>query len=145
MLQIVLGARHFEDEKKQDETLQLWGSQTVKEDVLVIHEEKHALSGEEDHYDYLDDLDEEMEVLIDDEQGKLFLQNDTSLSEDRMDNGLEIFVKEEGLNQIKNLILQEHADNVMFGDIYLNMMIMKIGLDVLPRIRKRGMNNFLLL
>lgn len=27
---------------------------------------------------------------------------------------------------------------------YLNMMTMKIGLDVLPRIRKRGMNYFLL-
>jgi hypothetical protein len=89
----------------------------VEEDVSVTHGEKHALFGEEDHYDYSDDLDEEMEELIDDEQGKSFLQNDTSLLEDRMDNGLEIFVKEEGPNQIKNLILEEHADNVMFGDI----------------------------
>jgi hypothetical protein len=58
-----------------------------------------------------------MEELIDDEQGKLFLQNDTSLSKDRMDNGSENFVKEEGPNQIKNLIFEEHVDNVMFGDI----------------------------
>ncbi len=78
---------------------------------------KHALSGEENHYDSFDDLDEEMEELIDDEQGKLFLQNDTSLSKDRMDNGSENFVKEEGPNQIKNLIFEEHVDNVMFGDI----------------------------
>jgi hypothetical protein len=26
-------------------------------------------------------------------------------------------VKEEGPNQIKNLIFEEHVDNVMFGDI----------------------------
>ncbi len=34
-----------------------------------------------------------------------------------MDNGLETFMQEEGQNQIMNLILEEHADNVMFGDI----------------------------
>jgi hypothetical protein len=34
-----------------------------------------------------------------------------------MDNGLETFVQEEGPNQIMNLILEEQADNVMFGDI----------------------------
>ncbi len=32
--------------------------------------------------------------------------------------GLETFVKEEGPNQIKNLILEEQANNVMFGDIF---------------------------
>ncbi len=48
---------------------------------------------------------------------KKFLQNDTSLLEDLMDKGLETFVKEEGPNQIKILILEEHVDNVMFGYI----------------------------
>lgn len=66
----------------------------MEEDVSIVHEEKHALFGEEDHYNSSDDLDEEMEELIDDEQGKLFLQNDTNLLEDLMDNGVETFVKE---------------------------------------------------
>jgi len=34
-----------------------------------------------------------------------------------IDNGLETFVQEKGPNQIMNLIMEEHADNVMFGDI----------------------------
>jgi hypothetical protein len=34
-----------------------------------------------------------------------------------MDNGLETFMQEERPNQIMNLILEEQADNVMFGDI----------------------------
>ncbi len=39
----------------------------MEEDVLIVHEEKHALFGEEDHYDSSNDFDEEMEKLTDDE------------------------------------------------------------------------------
>jgi hypothetical protein len=42
---------------------------------LAMHEGIHALFDEEDHSDFFNDLDEEMEELINDEQGKLFLQN----------------------------------------------------------------------
>jgi hypothetical protein len=57
-----------------------------------MHERKHALSNEEDHFDSSNDLDENMEELADDEQGKLFLQNNIGLLEDLMDNGLKTFV-----------------------------------------------------
>jgi hypothetical protein len=39
-----------------------------------MHEGIHALFDEEDHSDFSNDLNEEMQELVDDEQGKL-LQN----------------------------------------------------------------------
>jgi hypothetical protein len=39
-----------------------------------------------------------VEKLADDEQGKLFLHNNTWLLEDLMDNSLETFVQEKGPN-----------------------------------------------
>lgn len=83
-----------------------------------MHEEKHALSDEEDHSDFFNDSDEDMEELADDEQEKLFLHMNTSSLEDVVDNGLETFVQKEGPNQIMNLILKEQTDNVVFGDIF---------------------------
>jgi len=38
--------------------------------------------------------------------------------EDLMDNGLEDFMQNEGPNQIMNLMLEEHANNVMFSEIF---------------------------
>jgi len=38
--------------------------------------------------------------------------------EDLMDNGLEDFMENEGPNQIMNLMLEKHANNVMFGEIF---------------------------
>jgi hypothetical protein len=51
-----------------------------------MHEEKHALSDEEDHFDSLNDSNEDMEELVDDEQEKLFLHINTCLLEDLVDN-----------------------------------------------------------
>ncbi len=59
----------------------------------MMHEEKHVLPDEEDHSDSsYDDLNENMEELTNDEQGKLVMYNNTRLIEDLMDNGLETFV-----------------------------------------------------
>ncbi len=38
--------------------------------------------------------------------------------EDIMDNGIENFMQNEGPNQIMNLMLEEHANKVMFGEIF---------------------------
>jgi hypothetical protein len=35
-----------------------------------------------------------------------------------MDNGLEEFVQKEGPNQIMNMMLEEHANNVIFSEIF---------------------------
>jgi hypothetical protein len=48
-----------------------------------------------------------MANVVDDEQKKLFLQNNVTIVEDLMDNRLEHFVQLEGPNQIMNLILKE--------------------------------------
>jgi hypothetical protein len=58
-----------------------------------MHERKHALCDKEDHSNFSNDLDEKMEELADDEEGKLFLQNNTSLLKYFMDNGLETFAQ----------------------------------------------------
>ncbi len=63
-----------------------------------MHEEKHALSDEENHFDSFDDSNENTEELVNDEQGKLFLHNNTCLSKDLMGNGLETFMQKEGPN-----------------------------------------------
>jgi len=49
---------------------------------------------------------------------RLFLQNKLEMVEDLVDNGLENFMQNEGPNQIMNLMLEEHANNVMFGEIF---------------------------
>jgi hypothetical protein len=49
---------------------------------------------------------------------RLFLQNKLEMVEDLMDNGLEDFMQNEGPNQIMNLMLEEHANNGMFGEIF---------------------------
>jgi hypothetical protein len=36
-------------------------------DALTIHEEKHALFDEENHFDFFNDSNEDMEELVDDE------------------------------------------------------------------------------
>lgn len=66
---MVLDARQFEDERNRDETLQLWwiGPQTMGKDALTIHEEKYALFDEENHSDFFNDSNEDMEELVDDE------------------------------------------------------------------------------
>jgi len=38
--------------------------------------------------------------------------------EDLMDNGLEDFVQKESPNQIMNLMLEEHVNNVISGEIF---------------------------
>lgn len=90
MLQMVSDEGHFEDGRKQDATLQLWGIglQIAGEDALVMHEEKHVLFDEENHSNSFNDSDEDMEELVNDEQEKLFLHINTRLLEDLMDNGL---------------------------------------------------------
>jgi len=53
-----------------------------------MHEEKHVLFDEEDHSHSFNDSDEDMEELVNDEQGKKNLHINTGLLEDLMDNGL---------------------------------------------------------
>lgn len=70
--------------------MQLWGIgfQTMGKHASTMHEEKQTLSNEEDHFDSSNDSNEDIEELADDEQGKLFMHNNTCLLEDLMDDGL---------------------------------------------------------
>jgi hypothetical protein len=38
--------------------------------------------------------------------------------EELQDNGLDTFVKHEGPNQFLNMLLEEQAENIIFGQIY---------------------------
>jgi hypothetical protein len=56
------------------------------------------LSNEEINFNSSDDSDEEMEEMVDDEQGRLFLQDKSKVAKDLRDNMIKLFVQKEGTN-----------------------------------------------
>jgi len=70
----------------------------------------------------------------------LFLLNISSEVKELMDNGLDLFVHNEGPHQIMNLLFEKQVNKVMFGEIF-TLMILKISYNVLIKVRRGRMNN----
>jgi hypothetical protein len=58
----------------------------VEEGMMSIQENREPLFNDETNNSSVDDFNEEMANVVDDEQKKLFLQNNVAIVEDLMDN-----------------------------------------------------------
>ncbi len=64
----------------------------------MLQKDTQTLSNDEINFNSSDDLDEEMEEMVDDEQGRLFLQDKSKVAKDLRDNMIKLFVQKEGTN-----------------------------------------------
>lgn len=64
----------------------------------MLQKDNQTLSNDEINFNSSDDSNEEMEEMVDDEQGRLFLQDKLEMIKDLMDNMIELFVQKEGTN-----------------------------------------------
>ncbi len=63
----------------------------------MLQKYTQTLSNDEINFNSSDDSDE-MEEMVDDEQGRLFLQDKSKVAKDLRDNMIELFVQKEGTN-----------------------------------------------
>jgi hypothetical protein len=64
----------------------------------MLQKDTQTLSNDEINFNSSDDSDEEMEEMVDDEQGRLFLQDKSKVAKDLRDNMIKLFVQKEGTN-----------------------------------------------
>ncbi len=120
MLQLVINQNKCIDERNQDETLQLWairhqplGETKVRQGL----QNKDPLSNDESTSNASNSFNVETKDVVDDETRYLFLLNGSREVEELIENKLNLFVQNEDLRHIMNLLLEKQVNMVMFGEI----------------------------